>query len=106
MLVKTAVEKFGGVHILIANAGILRDKSFVAMTEQEWDAVIAVRPGLSFSTSWMTLNELRSQVHLRGTYKCAKAVWPIFQKQKYGRIVTTASQVGICECFCLQGLVA
>ncbi|KAI6016675.1 hypothetical protein BKA83DRAFT_4497809 [Pisolithus microcarpus] len=34
-------------------------------------------------------------VHLRGTYKCAKAVWPVFQKQKYGRIVTTASQVGI-----------
>lgn len=31
------------------------------------------------------------------TYKCAKAVWPIFQAQKYGRIVTTCSQVGICE---------
>jgi multifunctional beta-oxidation protein len=34
----------------------------------------------------------------RGTYKCAKAVWPVFQKQKYGRIVTTASGVGICKC--------
>ncbi|KDQ57173.1 hypothetical protein JAAARDRAFT_286217 [Jaapia argillacea MUCL 33604] len=74
-LVKTALEKFGGVHILIANAGILRDRSFTAMTEQEWDAVIAV--------------------HLKGTYKCCKAVWPIFQKQKFGRIVTTCSQVGI-----------
>ncbi|KAJ3487160.1 hypothetical protein NLI96_g3745 [Meripilus lineatus] len=74
-IVKVALEKFGGVHILIANAGILRDKSFTAMTEQEWDAVLAV--------------------HLRGTFKCAKAVWPIFHKQKYGRIVTTASQVGI-----------
>lgn len=42
-LVKIALEKFGGVHVLIANAGILRDKSFVAMSEQEWDAVIAVR---------------------------------------------------------------
>ena len=31
--------------------------------------------------------------------QCAKAVWPIFQKQKYGRIVTTCSQVGICELF-------
>lgn len=41
-LVKTALEKFGGVHVFIANAGILRDKSFTAMTEQEWDAVIAV----------------------------------------------------------------
>ncbi|KAG6857234.1 hypothetical protein H0H87_007653 [Tephrocybe sp. NHM501043] len=74
-IVKVALEKFGGVHVLIANAGILRDKSFMAMTEQEWDIVLAV--------------------HLRGTYKCAKAVWPHFQKQKFGRIVTTCSQVGI-----------
>jgi multifunctional beta-oxidation protein len=41
-LVKVALTKFGGVHILIANAGILRDKSFTAMTEHEWDAVMAV----------------------------------------------------------------
>ncbi|KAJ7650353.1 peroxisomal hydratase-dehydrogenase-epimerase [Roridomyces roridus] len=74
-LVKVAVEKFGGVHILVANAGILRDKSFQAVTPQEWDIVLAI--------------------HLRATYKCAKAVWPIFQDQKFGRIVTTCSQVGI-----------
>ncbi|KAF8625541.1 hypothetical protein AX15_005308 [Amanita polypyramis BW_CC] len=74
-IVKTALGKYGAVHVLIANAGILRDKSFTAMTEQEWDLVLSV--------------------HLRGTYKCAKAVWPIFQKQTYGRIVTTCSQVGI-----------
>ncbi|KAG5647423.1 hypothetical protein DXG03_000494 [Asterophora parasitica] len=74
-IVNVALEKFGSVHVLIANAGILRDKSFLAMTEQEWDAVVAV--------------------HLRGTYKCAKAVWPHFLKQKFGRIVTTCSQVGI-----------
>ncbi|KAI0316562.1 peroxisomal hydratase-dehydrogenase-epimerase [Amylostereum chailletii] len=74
-IVKAALDAFGGVHILVANAGILRDKSFTAMSEAEWDAVLAV--------------------HLRGTYKCAKAVWPIFQKQKYGRILTTASGVGI-----------
>ena len=41
-IVAVALEKFGGVHVLIANAGILRDKSFQSMTEQEWDAVIAV----------------------------------------------------------------
>ena len=41
-LVKVALEKFGGIHVLVANAGILRDKSFAAMTEQEWDAVMAV----------------------------------------------------------------
>ncbi|KAI0303726.1 peroxisomal hydratase-dehydrogenase-epimerase [Multifurca ochricompacta] len=74
-IVKVALEKFHAVHVLIANAGILRDKSFTAMSETEWDQVIAV--------------------HLRGTYKCAKAVWPIFHKQKYGRILTTASGVGI-----------
>ncbi|KAG0705683.1 hypothetical protein DFH29DRAFT_1029857 [Suillus ampliporus] len=74
-IVKTALDAFGGVHVLVANAGVLRDRSFTAMSEQEWDIVMAV--------------------HLRGTYKCAKAVWPIFQKQKYGRIVTTCSQVGI-----------
>lgn len=48
-IVKTALEAFGGVHVLVANAGILRDKSFTAMTPKEWDDVIAV--------------------HLRGTYK-------------------------------------
>ncbi|TFL04034.1 peroxisomal hydratase-dehydrogenase-epimerase [Pterulicium gracile] len=74
-IVKVALEKFGAVHVLVANAGILRDKSFTAMSQQEWDIVVSV--------------------HLRGTYKCAKAVWPVFQKQKFGRIVTTASQVGI-----------
>jgi multifunctional beta-oxidation protein len=74
-IVKAALEKFGIVHALIANAGILRDKSFATMTDQEWDQVVAV--------------------HLRGTYKCAKAVWPIFLKHKYGRIVTTSSPVGI-----------
>ena len=41
-IVKVALEKFGGVHVLVANAGILRDKSFTAMTEKEWDDVIAV----------------------------------------------------------------
>ncbi|KAI9461601.1 peroxisomal hydratase-dehydrogenase-epimerase [Lactarius psammicola] len=74
-IVKVALERFGAIHVLIANAGILRDKSFTAMSESEWDQVIAV--------------------HLRGTYKCVKAVWPIFHKQKYGRILTTASGVGI-----------
>lgn len=74
-IVKVAMDTFGAVHILIANAGILRDKSFQAMNGTEWDQVMAV--------------------HLRGTYKCAKACWPIFQAQKFGRIVTTTSSVGL-----------
>jgi multifunctional beta-oxidation protein len=48
-IVKTALDAFGGVHVLVANAGVLRDRSFTAMSEQEWDLVVAV--------------------HLRGTYK-------------------------------------
>lgn len=39
---QAALDAFGGVHVLIANAGILRDKSFTAMTEKEWDDVVAV----------------------------------------------------------------
>jgi multifunctional beta-oxidation protein len=60
---------------LVNNAGILVDKSFAAMTPAEWDKVY--------------------QIHLYGTYSCSKAVWETFQKQKYGRIINTASSVGI-----------
>ncbi|GAA5869023.1 hypothetical protein JCM1840_000445 [Sporobolomyces johnsonii] len=74
-LVKAALDAFGGLHIIICNAGILRDKSFAALTPAEWDAV--------YST------------HLKGTYAVCHAAWPLFQKQKYGRIVTTASAVGV-----------
>lgn len=41
-IVKTALDAFGGVHVLVANAGITRDKSLKAMSEKEWDDVIAV----------------------------------------------------------------
>ncbi|TIC14261.1 succinate dehydrogenase [Wallemia mellicola] len=74
-LVNEAIKAFGRVDALVANAGILRDKSFAGMSDAEWDAVVAV--------------------HLRGTYKCIKAVFPVFQKQGYGRIVTTASGVSL-----------
>ncbi|CCM04300.1 uncharacterized protein FIBRA_06471 [Fibroporia radiculosa] len=74
-IVKTALDAFGGVHALVANAGVVRQNGFAAMSEKEWDEVMAV--------------------HLRATFKCAQALWPIFQKQKFGRIVTTGSQAGI-----------
>lgn len=41
-IVQTALDAFGTIHVLVANAGILRDKSFAAMTETEWDQVMAV----------------------------------------------------------------
>lgn len=41
-IVKAALDAFGSVHVLVANAGILRDKSFASMTTQDWDQVMAV----------------------------------------------------------------
>ena len=62
---QVAVEKFGGVHVLVANAGVLRDKSFQAMTEQEWDLVIAVHLRYVLSLSTLAIFPYRlSQWHL------------------------------------------
>ena len=74
-VVKTAIDNFGKIDILINNAGILRDKAFGNMTDKQWDDVL--------------------NVHLRGTYSCTKAAYPYMVKQKYGRIVNTTSTSGI-----------
>lgn len=74
-LVKDALNAFGSLHVVVNNAGILRDKSFAGATAEDWKAV--------------------QNVHLRGTYKVCKAAWPVFQQQKYGRIINTTSAVGI-----------
>ncbi|MGH9008312.1 MAG: SDR family oxidoreductase [Acidimicrobiia bacterium] len=74
-MVKTALEAFGRVDIVINNAGILRDKSFKNMTPDLWDPVIAV--------------------HLTGAYNVTRAAWPHFCEQSYGRIVSTSSAAGI-----------
>ncbi|TPX53386.1 hypothetical protein PhCBS80983_g06299 [Powellomyces hirtus] len=74
-VVQTALDAFGRVDIIVNNAGILRDKSFTRMTDNDWDLV--------------------QRVHLRGTYKVAKAAWPHMLKQKYGRIINTTSAVGL-----------
>lgn len=74
-VVKTAVDAFGTVHALVNNAGILRDKSIMGMTDELWKQVV--------------------DVHLHGTYAVTKAVWPIFLKQKYGRILNTTSTSGV-----------
>ncbi len=74
MVAKTK-EAYGGVHILINNAGILRDKSFAKMTPADFDLVV--------------------QVHLIGSANCSKAVWETMREQAYGRILMTASSTGL-----------
>jgi NAD(P)-dependent dehydrogenase (short-subunit alcohol dehydrogenase family) len=74
-LVEQTMSTFGRVDVLIANAGILRDKSFVKMEIKDFEVVMAV--------------------HVMGTVKPAKALWQIMRDQKYGRIVVTTSSTGL-----------
>ena len=74
-MVAKAKEAWGGVHILINNAGILRDKSFAKMTMDDWKLVV--------------------DVHLNGSANCTKAVWDLMREQTYGRILMTASSTGL-----------
>ena len=74
-LIKQTMDAWDRVDILVANAGILRDKSFSKMEMKDFDAVMAV--------------------HLMGTVKPCKALWEIFKKQQYGRIVVTTSSTGL-----------
>jgi NAD(P)-dependent dehydrogenase (short-subunit alcohol dehydrogenase family) len=74
-MVAAAKERWGGVHILINNAGILRDKSFAKMDMADFRAVI--------------------DVHLLGSANCTKAVWETMREQNYGRILMTSSSTGL-----------
>ena len=74
-LVNTALENYGRIDIVVNNAGILRDKSFVRTSDVDWDLV--------------------HKVHLRGAFSVTRAAWPHMKKQKYGRIIMTASVAGI-----------
>lgn len=74
-IVKQTMDKWGRIDVLVNNAGIIRDKSFLKMTDSEWNQVL--------------------QIHLDGTYKMTSRVWPIMMRQKYGRIINTSSAVGL-----------
>ena len=74
-MVAKAKEAWGGVHILINNAGVLRDKSFAKMEPADFKFVV--------------------DVHLNGSANCTKAVWEMMREQAYGRILMTASSTGL-----------
>ncbi len=68
-------ERWGRIDILINNAGILRDKTFVKMTLDDFRQVL--------------------DVHLMGSVICTKAVWETMRTQAYGRILMTTSSTGL-----------
>ena len=74
-MVSQAMDKWGRVDVLVNNAGILRDKSFVKMELTDFQAVV--------------------DVHLIGSVNCTKAVWEIMRNQNYGRIAMTTSSSGM-----------
>ena len=74
-IVKTAVDAFGKVDILINNAGILRDKSFTKMEEENWDSVM--------------------NVHLKGAYCVSRPAFEVMRANNYGRIIMTTSGAGL-----------
>ncbi|MEW6768318.1 MAG: SDR family NAD(P)-dependent oxidoreductase [Pseudomonadota bacterium] len=74
-MVARATMKWGSVDLMVANAGILRDKSFAKMEPDDFAKVIAV--------------------HLTGTFNCCRAVWEGMRERNYGRIVVTTSSSGL-----------
>ena len=73
--VDEVVKTFGSVDILINNAGITRDNLILKMTEAEFDSVI--------------------DVNLKGTFNMIKHTYQLFMRQRYGRVVSISSVVGI-----------
>jgi 3-oxoacyl-[acyl-carrier protein] reductase len=71
-LVAGTIEKFGGVHILVNNAGFPRDGYITRMTEEDWDLVV--------------------DVMLKGSFLACKAVIPRMIEQKWGRIINISSR--------------
>jgi 3-oxoacyl-[acyl-carrier protein] reductase len=73
-LVKSALDTFGDLHILVNNAGITRDALLLTMSEEDWDAVITT--------------------NLRSTFNCSKAAVRHMIRKRYGRIINIASVAG------------
>ena len=74
-IIKTALDAFGRIDIVVNNAGILRDRMIFNMTEEEWDAVI--------------------NTHLKGTFAVTRAAAPLMREQKWGRFINMTSTSGL-----------
>jgi len=74
LMVESALDAYGGVHILINNAGVLRPTPVIDIEEDEWDLVV--------------------NVNLKGTYLCSREVLPAMRKAGWGRIVNFSSTAG------------
>ena len=74
-MVAKVTEELGGLHILVNNAGITRDKLLLRMEDADWDAVMSV--------------------NLKGSFNCLRSAVKIMSKARYGRIINIASIVGL-----------
>jgi len=74
-IIKTALDAFGRIDIVVNNAGILRDRMIFNMTEEEWDGVI--------------------NTHLKGAFAVTRAAAPIMREQKWGRFINMTSTSGL-----------
>lgn len=73
-IIQSALDEFGHLDILVNNAGVLRDRSLLKMTEEEWDTVIAI--------------------HLKGTFACSKFAALAMREQESGCIINITSISG------------
>ena len=74
-IIQTAVDAFGAIDILVNNAGIVRDRTLVKMSEQDFDEVVAV--------------------HMKGAFNCARHAAPLMKERGYGRIINITSSAGL-----------
>src|SRR5262249_37708899 len=74
-IIKSALDAFGRVEVVVNNAGILRDRMIFNMSEEEWDAVI--------------------NTHLKGTFAVTRAAAPLMREQKWGRFINMTSTSGL-----------
>lgn len=75
VMVKTAVDTFGSLDVLVNNAGITKDKPMAMMSEEDWDLVL--------------------DINLKGAFLCTKAAAKVMIKQRSGKIVNIASVAGV-----------